>query len=231
MIVFASATTIVFGTYILIYDTLIKLKLLSSSASFLLPMALDAAVGFVLAGLALLLRICYKDKIRLLISVILSTILFLWGLLVICKDFTKIYITINFGMSPQTAFGFICLAVALFFIRADKRSHVVQWLLHIVSIMALIAIIGHGMQIPEFYMLIFVPMSIYSAFTFLLISVAATFFNPTVGITGLFTGNLIGNLMARRLFFSMFAAIIIAGYIRIVLHRLGSIGVEFGIAL
>jgi len=228
---FASATTIAFGMYILIHFTLLNASLLGAGATFLLPMALDAAIGFVLVGLSLLLRLHYKQDTRLLIRDMFTAFLLIWGLLAIFKDFTKTYIPVNFGMSPQTAFCFICLAVALLFIRTDKKNHFAQWLLHTVSLMSLIAIIGHAMQIPEFYMLVFIPMSIYSAFTFLLISVAASFLNPTVGITGLFTGNLIGNLMARRLFFSMFVAIIAAGYIRIVLHRMGSIGVEFGIAL
>ncbi|WP_181369417.1 sensor histidine kinase [Flavobacterium album] len=77
----------------------------------------------------------------------------------------------------------------------------------------------------------FIPMAVYSAIGFVLLSVSASLMNYNLGITGLFTGNLIGNIMARKLFLQMLVAILVIGTLRIVAHRKEWLSPEFGSAL
>lgn len=74
-------------------------------------------------------------------------------------------------------------------------------------------------------------MAIYAALGFMLLSVSASLVHPKKGITAVFTGELIGNLMARKLFFRLLLAILIIGYIRIQAHRYQWISPELSIAV
>ncbi|MCR5862408.1 hypothetical protein LRS05_09720 [Flavobacterium sp. J372] len=104
-------------------------------------------------------------------------------------------------MSPQTAACFIVLGTAFYNAHNRKRKVFTQSLLHIITLFAFIVFLGHIYQVPGFYNLTYFPaMAIYSAIGFLLLSVGASFINPTIGITGIFTGDQIGHLMARKLF-------------------------------
>ncbi|WP_181369416.1 sensor histidine kinase [Flavobacterium album] len=76
----------------------------------------------------------------------------------------------------------------------------------------------------------FIPMAMYSAIGFLMLSISASFINRTIGITGLFTGKLMGNIMARRLFLKLLVAVLAIGYLRLMSHRRGWLSPELGIA-
>ncbi|MEL1243082.1 ATP-binding protein [Flavobacterium sp. DGU11] len=112
-----------------------------------------------------------------------------------------------------------------------KRKYIIQGVLHLVTLIAAVAIIGHFLNIPLFYKMTFIPMPIYSAIGFVLLSVAASLINHNVGITGLFTGTHIGNIMARRLFSKMFIAILVTGFFHILAQRREWISPELGSAL
>jgi len=229
-ITFAPIAVIILGTSSVFYNWFIQLKLLNKAVESRFPMATDTAVCFILTGFAMLLRV-FQKKIGIIAARLALAATFICALLSLLQDVSIIKDPISMGMAPQTAFSFICISAALYILQPDKKNHTPQWLFHFVTLMACVVLIGHALSIPEFYSLMFIPMTAYSAFCFLLLSVSASFLNPSIGITGLFTGNLIGNLMARRLFFLMFGAILVAGYIRITSHRMNLIGVEFGVAL
>jgi PAS domain S-box-containing protein len=74
-------------------------------------------------------------------------------------------------------------------------------------------------------------MAVHTAVAFIILGVAASFINSDLGVTGIFTGRMLGHLMAKRLFFPMLAGILLAGYLRILSHRYDIVSVEFGIAL
>ncbi|MFX5634566.1 hypothetical protein ABTE18_22415, partial [Acinetobacter baumannii] len=60
---------------------------------------------------------------------------------------------------------------------------------------------------------------------------AASLFNPTIGLTGLFTGTTIGASMARRLFPAFALVVFSLSLLRITAHRYHLVSVELGIAL
>ena len=230
-ITLSSVSIISLGVYILFYGWLLKQKLADPSITGHLPMAIDAAVCFIFIGIALMLGLYSQNKVLCALAYVFPGLALICSCLSLSEDLALISLPFAFGMAPHTAMSFIFLSVTLFLIKSPSKKIIAQWLLHIVSLTTCIVIIGHWLKVPEFYHFSFTPMSIYAAIGFLLISVAGSFVNYTLGITGLFTGKLIGNLMARRLFFSMLIAILFAGYIRLLMHRKGIIGVEFGIAL
>ena len=114
----------------------------------------------------------------------------------------------------------------------NKWRVVCQYLIHTVTLIALLVIIGYLYSVPQLYHLFWsYSMAIHTAFSLLFVSVAMTLVNPYTGFASIFTGNLVGNLMARRLFFSMTLAILFVGYLRILSHRYHLVNVELGIAL
>jgi hypothetical protein len=56
-------------------------------------------------------------------------------------------------------------------------------------------------------------------------------YNRSVGVTGLFTGSGVGNMMIRRIFPVLTLLILLLGFLRLQAHRLNLVSVEFGIAL
>ena len=139
-----------------------------------------------------------------------------------------------FVMSPQTAFCISCLGIASLWINSSNKKFRLasQCFLHIVTLLATIVLVGYLYRVPNLHQFMFISsMAIPTAFAFVLLSVAASLKNPHLGITGIFTGNMIGNLMARRLFFPMLVGILFVGYLRMLSHRYQILPVELGIAL
>ncbi|WP_160316417.1 sensor histidine kinase [Flavobacterium akiainvivens] len=134
-------------------------------------------------------------------------------------------------MSPITAATFIISGIGLLFIHDGIKPIYMQCTFHAVTLITSVALIGHLLHVPEFYHMSFTPMSVYSAVALFLFSIASSLLNPTKGLTGIFTGDRIGNLMARRLFISMLIAVSVVCYLRLHFYRKGIIGVELGLAL
>ncbi len=231
-ILLASLSVIVLGAYVLAYGLLLTNGVMDAESLGSLPMATDSAGCFILAGFSLgCLLIRTKNGAWCIISKICCLLVIVWCSLLLVRDFSSIRIPVVFGMSPQTGLCFLLLSLAIFSIRVKKCRYFVQCLLHIVTVTSSIVLVGHILNIPEFYKFTFIPMAIYTAIGLVMMSVAASLVNPRIGITGLFTGNLIGNLMARNLFFKMLIAILILGFFRIFAHRQHWVSVELGSAL
>lgn len=217
----------------------------------LASMKLNAAICFILCGINMLLYYHRYNKYLLSLYRVLSLVLILTGLLTLSqyvfsyqigidqwvwKDrFTAQNGLIHPGrMSAATALCFTVFGFVFLMLNSLKHANqlLAQYLLHIVSIIALLAIIGYLYNVPSFYKLSFVnSMALHTSVLFLLLSAAASMINPDLGITGLFTGNSTGNIMARRLFPLMVLMLLILGYLRIESHRRNMVNVEFGIAL
>jgi PAS domain S-box-containing protein len=105
-----------------------------------------------------------------------------------------------------------------------------QYIFHTVTFIAVIISIGHLLKTPEFQTITFTPMAIYSAIAFLLFSIATSLINPRSGLTAVFTGRGVGNLMARRVFPTFIIIIFTTGYLQLYLYREGTIGIELGLA-
>lgn len=137
-------------------------------------------------------------------------------------------------MARGTAFSFTLLGIAFYLIKSVQQRWKIfaQYLLHIISLIAFLAIVGYMLGVPIFYKLSAIgSMAIHTAIGFLSISIGASLLNSGLGITGLFTGNKIGNQMARQLFPTLSLSVLFLGFIRIYLHRNNLVSVEFGIGM
>lgn len=235
----AGTVVILLGIWVLIINIFLKLKVPGTLLPANLPMAPDAAFCFILAGLSLLLKSSTTKQYSYTVGNMLAVVITGCAVAAVTEDFVtptgspSVFAPIvSFGMSPHTAFSFVLLGMAFICITKEKSRYFGQVLLHFITLVALIVVIGHLFSVPELHQLSFVaPMAVYTGIGLLIISVAATFLNPSLGVTGMFTGNMIGNLMARRLFFQMFASILIVGYLRVFAHRHNLIGPVFGSTL
>ena len=142
---------------------------------------------------------------------------------------------IHYGrMAPTTAFCLILLASALIKPRSQNviTKVLAQYALHIVTIISFIALVGYLFDVPAFYKLSFLAyMAVHSALIFFVLSISVTLFNYQFGLTGVFTGTGIGNIMAKRLIPIISLIILLLSYVRLELHRLALINTEFGIVL
>lgn len=137
-------------------------------------------------------------------------------------------------MARGTALSFSLLGIAFCFIKSSNLGlrKTAQYLLHTITLISFLAVIGYMLGVPIFYKLSAIgSMAIHTAIGFLTLSIAASLINSELGITGLFTGNKIGNQMARQLFPTLTISVIILGCIRIYLHRYNFVSVEFGIGM
>jgi PAS domain S-box-containing protein len=126
-------------------------------------------------------------------------------------------------------FGFGLLMLAL-----KKRAFdlFAQWSFHLVTIISAIALIGYLYGASLFDSLLYVSsMAAHTAILFFLLSVAASLLNPEIGITSLFTGKLIGNQMAKRLFTLMVIMVVIFGSLRVQSEHYKLFPIEIGISL
>ncbi len=137
-------------------------------------------------------------------------------------------------MAYNTAASFVLLGVGLLGLStgAGKFHSVFQYLLHAVTVISGIAIMGYVYGVSMLYSFSYVSsMPIHTAILFLFLSMSATLLNPQLGITALFHGNKIGNTMARRHFITLMLVLIVFGSLRIQSERFHILPPEIGISL
>lgn len=137
-------------------------------------------------------------------------------------------------MAANVSASFLILGMAFigFTVKNKAVNNVAQYMVHAVTIIATIVIMGYLYGISLFYNFSFVAsMAISSAILFLLVSVAASVLQPALGIAGLFTGVLVGNQMARRLFVLFVLMGLIMGELRLLAARQNLFSVRVGIPL
>lgn len=121
-------------------------------------------------------------------------------------------------MAVTVSFCFMISGLSLLGFSAKKPfiQLLSQYLLHLVTVIAAMAIIGYLYGASLFYNLSNVgAMAISTAVLLFLVSIGASLLHPSLGITQLFTGDLVGNKMARRLFVLTVLAVIILGILRV----------------
>lgn len=239
VIILASVFVIILGIAVLLYAMLLEKNILKHEDFGHLPMAKDAAFCFILSGFALVAAI-KSGKFLHVLSKILALVIVASASLSVAQNhvpefYHRIFVLSNhiyFGMAMQTAIAFIFTGLALCFIRIKKARLPVQFLLHSVTLISGVVIFGHILRIPHFYhFTIFDAMSIYTAVGLLIFTVAASLFNPSAGLTGIYTGNKIGNVMARRLSVRILVVLFIITYFRIMAHRNEWLSQELGMAM
>jgi len=213
-------------------------------------MKFNTALCIALCGIVLWMSL-YKSRKSVIYKNIFSAIVFLVALVSFSENlfhFTtaldQLFVTDNdsFAVSSNypgrmavlTAACFMFLVVSFLLLSAMNKSVkiIAQFVLHIVTLIAFIAIVGYLYDIPIFYKLSFLTsMAMHTAALFFLISIAASFFNHNLGVTVLFTGKGMGSIIARKIFPPIFIILLILGFLRLQSHRLALVSVEFGIAL
>lgn len=137
-------------------------------------------------------------------------------------------------MSPAASVCFVLLGSGLILqkLKAQVYQSIAQYFFHFVTLTGLLALIGYVYRIPIMYKMSTISsMAIHTSVMFIMSSVAASFINPNLGLTGLFIGKGTGNTMARRLFPAAVLILLFLGYLRIEAHRYNIVSIEFGIAI
>ncbi len=92
------------------------------------------------------------------------------------------------GCLPQQPRVLPFLQLRHFFFASKMLKTTGQYLLHIVSLIAFIAIVGYIFNIPALYKLSFLSsMAVHTSLALFCFSVAVSLVNPYIGITGLFS--------------------------------------------
>ncbi len=214
-------------------------------------MVFNTALSFVLFGVALLTTQYSKLKPRNLIFFFLSFAGTLLGFVTLLqfvfhfntgldelfvKDPAKI--AANHLFSGRMAFNSaICITIlgfGLLMLAVKKRAFdlFAQWAFHLVTIISAIALIGYLYGASLFDSLLYVSsMAAHTAILFFILSVAASLLNPPIGITSLFTGKLMGNQMAKRLFTLMVIMVVVFGSLRVQTEHYKLFPMEIGVSL
>lgn len=247
---FAAATIIV--AILVIAGWQFNIDLLKRPIANLVAMNPATAISFILCGFSFLLlksKISSPGKLRL--GKLLAGIVMLIGLLRFISvipgvDFhvdrllfesrltEDLATAVSSRMAFTTAFNFILLGLALFFLNVEISKKIMP--AHIISLfinfIVLLSIIGYLYRVQAFYgILVYLPMAIHSAICFLFLSLAILFANPGMGIMKELTSQFSGSFIAR---FLVPAAIIIPamlGLMRLLGSWTGTISLEMGTAL
>ncbi|PZV80296.1 PAS domain S-box-containing protein [Algoriphagus aquaeductus] len=136
-------------------------------------------------------------------------------------------------MPGMTSLIFVFFSVGYFILQSkSSRKEWGQILIHGITLLCFIALLGYMLRVPDFYRLSFLTgISPITAFSWFLYSQIISLQNPNLGITGLLTGSQIGSKMARRFTPRLVLVLVILAGLRIELHRYDLIQVEFGIVL
>ncbi|MGZ3810335.1 MAG: PAS domain S-box protein [Mucilaginibacter sp.] len=137
-------------------------------------------------------------------------------------------------MSVNSSICFLLLGIGLLILTAKRRVfHIVaQYSFHLVTVLSSIGIIGYLNRASFFYDLSGAgPMAVQTVVLFFFISISASLLQPSLGITNLFSGQLVGNKMARRLFILIIFGVIALGTLRVQTRHYYEFSVELSVAL
>lgn len=149
------------------------------------------------------------------------------------KDYTP-GLTHPGRMSMTTAVSICITAIALVLSSSAKPSiiRVSQYLLHTVTSISFVAGLGYVFNISLLYTFgISTPMALHTSVCLLILSVGASLINYRYGVTAVFTGNKIGNVMARNLFIKLAVVMVIASYLDIYVQKYEVMGAGVGSAI
>ena len=202
-------------------------------------MKFNAAICFELLGAALLLTQVQLKKYNTFVILVLSVLavfvsalslseylfhfnaaidqLFIFDVASIAKKYA-----FPGRMPPGTAICFILLGLTFFGFSTKSRffQTASQYLLHAVTAVSAMSIIGYLYGISLFYNAYLAgSMAIHSAMLFFFLSLIASLLHPSLGLTPLFTGRLVGNTMARQVIIPLIFIVIAFGAIRVESQR------------
>ncbi|MFP9114240.1 sensor histidine kinase [Flavobacterium sp. RHBU_3] len=114
----------------------------------------------------------------------------------------------------SSCFLFSGLALLLANSNRPKLITISQYLLHTVTFVSGLELLGYIFNLQDVYSYNrYNPMAVHTAVCFVLFSIAASLQNYRYGLTRLFTGTGIGNIMARKLFIKISAAMLVVSFL------------------
>lgn len=214
-------------------------------------MKFDTALCFVLSGIAMLLTRSTNSKVSRVIYLTLSFTVLLIGttallqyLLNFNSGLDQFFIADKASkaasiaypdrMPANTALSFLLFGGALIGLRSKIHfaGTLSQHGFNGVTAISGIALIGYLYGMPLLYSFPYAgPMAIHTAALLLGLSITASLLQPSIGITGLFTGTLVGNVMARRFFVVALSIILFFGIISTISQRRQLFSTQTGIAV
>ncbi len=198
-------------------------------------MRFNAALCFTLFGGALVVSQWHFKRCHSPLFFILSSVGILIALVTISQDLfhndtgiDQLFVRDNTPVSAafphpgrmafnaSLSFCFLGLGY-LFFCTKNRRLHTVsQYFFHAVTLIAGTALIGYMYNVSLYNSLFYVTsMAFATGILFLLLSMAASLLNPNLGLAAIFTGDRVGNRVARRLCSIIFLMILIFGILKL----------------
>jgi len=214
-------------------------------------MEFNAALLFILLGATLLLTQFPAKKYNTLFIIVLSSLVALAGILSLSQDIfhfnagiDHLFITDMDAIADKYPFpgrmaGNVSACFALFglaflgFNTKNNHIHILaQYFLHLITAISAVAILGYLFGLSLFYNLLYVgSMAVHTAVLLFFLSIIASLLHPSLGITNLFTGHLVGNKMARRIYILIIFMVLIFGSFRLQSQRFEIFSFEIGISL
>ncbi len=221
---------------------LFNIELFMSIYPGLVAMKFNTAIGFILAGVALL---SVRRHPRL--AQFLAAFIILLGLLTVCEyafgwnlGIDQLFIrdpitpTNHFPgrMSPIAAINFCLIGTSLLLFIRTRRFALAQSLTLVAGFMSLLALAGYlyGVQ-PLYQISMFSSIALHTTITFLVLCVAIFFIEPEQDFAGKILINRAGGLLARRLIPGVILISLILGWLRLKGQEAGYYDTQFGVAL
>jgi PAS domain S-box-containing protein len=242
--------TVLLGITVL-FGWIFNIPVLKSVVRGYISMKFNTALCLIFLGLAFSFLTFEKSNFYKKVSAVIILPVFIMSVLSLSQDL--LHIDLGFDelflrdsekntsqqiypgrMSPITAFCLILISWVLLTaeVKKTKLQVINQNFLHACTALSFIAILGYVFNTSAFYRFTFLTsMAVHTAIAIFIFSTAATLLNPTLGITGLFTGRQVGNILARKLVSQILLASVILGYLRFLSHKYNIVDVYFGIAL
>jgi PAS domain S-box-containing protein len=203
------------------------------------------AFGFMLAGLALLLRRRSIEpvvvlKARTIGAGILASMVLVIGLIELAAHAFGLFgNALRFGpeanqMAPNTALGFCLLGLSLLVLDVTTRANArpAEFAAALLGLISLLGLFGYAYQVPTLYAVSgFTPMALPTAIASFVLAVGILCARPNLGFMALATSDGVSGLLIRRLFPTMVLALFALGWLRLEGERRGLYSSELGVAL
>lgn len=211
-------------------------------------MKFNTALCILLLGKALILQATYYFKPLKLLGYFSSSVAFVIAVLtlaeflrlpfsideIFAKDFTNPESHYPGRMSAITASCIAVAAVATILSSLQKVLYIraSQYMMHSITLITFIVGLGYVFKISLLYTFgAQTPMALHTCICLLTLSIGASLINYNYGITAVFTGNKLGNIMARNLFTKIVIVMIVASYLDIYIQKYDVMGAGVGSAI
>ncbi|HEY4197006.1 MAG TPA: PAS domain S-box protein [Mucilaginibacter sp.] len=249
-IVVISITTIITGIIVML-GWVLDIPVLEQIIPGFVIMVFNTALCFVLFGGALLLTQYQTSKYQPVAFFILSLLCTLIGLITFLQfvfhfnaGLDQLFVTDRQIVSSDHLFpgrmaynsAITVLILGLGFLMLGAKNKVLdliaQYFFHTVTIISAVALIGYLYGVSLFSSVLYVSsMATHTAILFFILSIGASLVNPSIGIARLFTGNQIGNKLAKRLFTLMVIMVLLFGSFRVQTEHYQLFTLDTGVSL